>query len=563
MTWREGAAGARALAVILLGALAAGAAAASPAGGPGTVLEGTIQGTVRLSGRVRVARDVVVLPGASLEFAPGSQVAFVESESTRVEPEWFFGGTELVIRGRLRAEGTAFLFPGRAGGIVVDGGRADLEDCRIAAAEAGLVLLRGGAAAARGTLVVEGCRVGVALFPAAEPGGGGVAGGGSVVLRGNGVGAVRFPGAPPVPAGWRFEGSEEKDVIEWPGAPAPPKIQAAPRAAPSPGAMRLRDLFVDRDRTLSGDVIVDGVVRVAPGAVLTILPGSRLFFAFRDSDGDGIGESGILLQGTLRARGTAAEPILFLPEEGTGPGRWDAINFMASEGAGGEGNVLEHVVVSGAYRALHAHFSRLSGRFVRIAACWRGLQFQESEVDLEEVEVLGALSVLRCRDSTVRLRGFRAGGAVFGANFFRSAVRLEEAAVAGAWYGLRFRESRVEAQGAAVSGALVGVSVQDGAVRLSGVSSRDAGVAGFAVQDGDVTMAGCRAEGARLDALSAVRGRVVAEGGTLAGFGRHAVRLSGPAGVTLRRVRIGPAAPGVPAVLDGRSAPGLGVVTIE
>jgi hypothetical protein len=93
---------------------------------------------------------------------------------------------------------------------------------------------------------------------------------------------------------------------------------------------------------------VDGVIRVAPGATLTVEPGSRVFFTYRDTDGDGIGENGIFLQGNLSARGTKEKPIGFYPFPPGGRGRWDAINFMVSET--GE-NVLEHVEIVGGYRS--------------------------------------------------------------------------------------------------------------------------------------------------------------------------------------------------------------------
>lgn len=532
---------------------------------PSRILEkrigGKVAGELRLGGRVRVTEDLIVLPGASLAFERGSVVTFDRSESTKVEPESFFGGTEIVVRGRLRAEETEFRFADREGGVVVDGGFAELAGVSVSGAEAGLAVLGGGTVRAAGPVGIRDCRVGLALFPSDR---GGIEGAGEVKLTGNGVGAVRLEGSPPLPGAARFGGNEEADTIDWDGGnpvrgagpelPAPPPVPAA-------GALRLGDVFLDRDRTLEGDVIVDGIVRVAPGVTLTITAGSRLFFAFRDTDGDGIGENGLFLQGTLRAIGSVERPIRFLPEGPGGRGRWDSINFMASDR---EKNVLKHVVVEGAYRGLHAHFSRIEGSAIRIARCYRGLQFQESEVDLADVDVSDVVSVLRCRDSTVRIERVRAARAGFGANFFRSAVTLVDPRLSGGWYGLRFRESRAETLGGALTGNFVGLSVQEGRVALEGVSADAAGLAGFALQDGDVTMTRCRASGSRVDGVSATRARVLVSGGALRGFGRHAVKLAGPAEVRLRGVDLGaPARRGAPVIHDGRSAPGLGIVAIE
>ncbi|MDD5761805.1 MAG: NosD domain-containing protein, partial [bacterium] len=318
-------------------------------GFPEGTIGGVVSGRMNLSGRVRVTADLLVLPGATLELAPGSELVFDKGESSKVDPEFFFGGTELVVRGALRADGAKLLFADRTGGVVVDGGSASLKDTAISGAEAGLTLVHGGKTVVEGNVTVRDCRTGVALFPGARNA---WTGGGTLTARGNAVGAVRFPGAPGLPPGFRAEASEEADTIDWDAlagstAPVPPDPPL-----PGAGARRIGDTFLESDRTLEGDVIVEGILRVAPGVTLTILPGSRLFFTFRDTDGDGIGENGIFLQGNLRAKGTADRPIGFHAAEGNGPGRWDSINFMASER--GE-NVLEHVEISGAYRGLHGH----------------------------------------------------------------------------------------------------------------------------------------------------------------------------------------------------------------
>jgi hypothetical protein len=534
--------------------------AGQPGGGTGNVIGGKISGEVRLSGRVRVTDDLLILPGSTLSLSPGTELLFEKSESTKVDPEFFLGGTELVVRGILRADGAKLLFPDRTGGIVVDGGTAWLKDSGISGAEAGLTLVHSGKAVIEGKVTVRDCRTGVAIFP----GSGNVwDGGGTLTVKGNAVGGARFPGAPGLPPGFRSEGSEEADTIDWGG----PAGSAAPVPADSPlpgeGARRIGDTFVDADRTLRGDVIVDGILRVAPGTTLTLLPGTRLFFTFRDTDGDGIGENGLFLQGNLRAKGTREEPIGFYPAEGSGPGRWDSISFMASDR--GE-NVIEHAEIRGAYRGLHAHFSRLEGKDVRISRCYRGVQFQESEVTLSGLSVSESSSALRCRDSNVRIDRFRVDGTISGGNIFRSRVALRDVAMdRSGWYGFRFRESRVDWTGGEVARSLVGVSVQEGPVRVDTVRVSGAGLASVAVQDGDVTMEKCVLDGSSLDGLAATRGSVAVSGGEIRGFRRHAVKLSGPAEVTLRSVALptkGGGA-GVPLFLDRKTTPGLGVVRVE
>ncbi len=527
----------------------------SPAGE--TLVGGRITGEVRLSGRVRVTEDLFVAPGATLIVAPGTVLSFDKSESSKVDPEFLFGGTELVVRGTLRASGAQFRFPERSGGIAVAGGRAELSDVAVTGAEAGIAVLDGGRVAARGRVRVADCRVGVALFPGTGPA---WTGEGTTALEKNAIAVVRFAGAPPVPESFRPSASEEADLVAWGEGRA--EREDSPPPSPLPGALRLGDSFIDRDRTLSGDVVVEGVIRVAPDVTLTIAPGARVFFAFRDTDGDGIGENGIFLQGSLVARGTPEKPVQFRPLQGRGRGLWDAINFMASDR--GE-NVLEHVVIDGAYRGLHAHFSRLSGTDVRISRCVRGVQFQESEVRLAGLSVEESQSALRCRDSDVVLDAFRSRATASGANFLRSRVTLVAPEIADpGFYGLRFRESRVAVTGGVVRGALVGASVQEGTARLDRFRAVSAGLAGFSALDGDVTMVRFSSEGGLLDALSATAGKLVMSGGDLSGFGRYAVKLGGPASVTLRGTAVsGGAGARENPIYDGRVSPGRGIVKIE
>lgn len=544
----------------LLFVSAASRAAETPGVGPaGRTLSGKLSGETRVSGEVHVTDDVTVLPGATLSAAPGTVFLFDRSDSTKVDPEYFYGGVEIVVRGTLAADNAAFRFPGRTGGIVVDGGRALFSGGAITGAEAGLTVLAGGEAAVAGRLSVGDCRTGVALFPGgrlrAEPAG---------ILRaaGNGVGFVRFAGAGPAPASIVSEGNEEADAVAWNPdvAPPPPVPLVVPR--PPPTAARMSDTFIDHDRTLSGDIVVDGVIRVAPGTTLTLLPGTRLFFTFRDTDGDGIGENGLFLQGNLAARGTKEKPIGFFPSEGDTRGLWDSISFMASDQ--GE-NVLEHVDVAGSYRGLHAHFSRLSASDIRIFRCCRGLQFQESEVTLARISVDEVQSALRGRDATVRIDGLSVRDAVSGVNLFRSAVSLAQVEMRDTgWYGIRLRDSRASLGPGRFSRMYVPLSVQEGTARITGVSVDDSGLAAFSLLEGDVTMESFRSSGSRVDGISASKGSVVLSGGEIAGYGRNAVHLSGPAGVVLKGTKIGSpkGTTNIP-VHDGKVVPGLGIVRVE
>jgi hypothetical protein len=549
-------------AILLAAAISASWPLRAPDAAPaeeGRSLSGKLSGEVRVSGEVRIDGDLTVPAGATLSAAPGTVFLVEKGDSTKVDPEQFYGGTEIVVRGTLIAEGASFRFAGRTGGIVVDGGRARLSGVTISGAEAGLTVLRGGEADIGKTLEATDCRTGLAVFPGGRFR---VAPGAGLRASGNGVGWVRFPGADPAPAGLASAGNEEADAIEWEAggvssAPAPLAVPAPPATA-----SRMGDTFVDADRTLSGDIVVDGVIRVSPGTTLTLLPGTRLFFTFRDSDGDGIGENGLFLQGNLDARGTKEKRIGLFPAGRDARGAWDSVNFMASDQ--GE-NVLAHVDAVGGYRGLHAHFSRFRATDIRIARCYRGMQFQESEVDLSGVTVEDAVSGLRGRDATVRIDGLTLRGAVSGVNLFRSAATLSRIDIDGAgWYGIRFRDSRATLAGGRMSRMFAPLSVQEGVVRVTDVTAAESGLAAFSLLDGDATMEGFRALGSRVDAIGAVNGRASLSGGELSGYRRDAVHLSGQAEIVLKGVKnvSPPGTKNIP-VHDARVVPGLGNVRFE
>ncbi len=74
-----------------------------------TQVSGTLEGEIFWQGTVRVAGDVVLGEGSRLQIAPGTRVLFLPAAAG--EDRWTdhpnFPGSELIIRGRVIAEGTA------------------------------------------------------------------------------------------------------------------------------------------------------------------------------------------------------------------------------------------------------------------------------------------------------------------------------------------------------------------------------------------------------------------------------------------------------------------------
>lgn len=162
-----------------------------------------------------------------------------------------------------------------------------------------------------------------------------------------------------------------------------------------------------QDTVWQGEVLVDGILTIADGATLEIRPGTRVRFARRDTNADGIGESEIFAQGHLIAKGTLLQPIVFTSAE-IHPRRadWGALNMMSDEG----GNLLEHCVVEYAYRGFHAHFSSAQLRHSLFRSNQRAAQFQESDVVIDNCIFENNFNGLQFRDSRVQMSNSRVSG---------------------------------------------------------------------------------------------------------------------------------------------------------
>jgi parallel beta-helix repeat protein len=200
-----------------------------------------------------------------------------------------------------------------------------------------------------------------------------------------------------------------------------------------------------QDTVWEGEILIDGILTVPPGVTLEIRPGTVIRFTLLDSNGDGIGEHEIFLQGSLRALGTAAAPILFTAAgKDPHPGAWGAINIMGSE----EDNRLEHCRVEFAYRGFHAHFSRAELRDCEFSHNVRAMQFQEATVRIERCRIVENLNGVQFRDSQ---------------------VVIADSLLADNYWGLRCVYSRLELRGCRLTDNLVnGANLRDSQAVIEG-----------------------------------------------------------------------------------------------
>jgi outer membrane protein assembly factor BamB len=120
------------------------------------------------------------------------------------------------------------------------------------------------------------------------------------------------------------------------------------------GVRVLKDQQILTDTVWQGEIVIDGAVRVVKGAHLTIQPGTHISFVRRDLDRDGLGDGTLIVEGSLSAIGTAAEPILFYSsEENPRPGDWLEIRVDFSKET-----VLRYCEIRDSAHTLHAHFTK-------------------------------------------------------------------------------------------------------------------------------------------------------------------------------------------------------------
>lgn len=391
-------------------------------------------------GDVAIAEDIVIPKGITLTIRPGATIRAAAAESTKTEPEYLSSLTELTVRGRLIVEGTerqpvvftgAGQTPGSWAGIIVDRGSAQLSWCRISHAETGIASL--GGAVTLESVTLSDNRYGVTTS------------GTSSSFRmnrsavtGNDYGLFSFQGSTVTSHDSRISGNRKRDTFT---APVPNPAPAPQRAAHPdiPVGRRYGSEVLRGDTVWQGRIEVAGVIRVPEGSRLIIAPGTIVEFLKGDSNGDDIGEYGILIQGAIIAKGTREQPIVFRSaERQKAAGDWDAVNIMNSASSQ---NLLEYCRFEQAYRALHFHFSNVAVLNSVFSDNYRAIQFQESLVELRGNTIAGNRSGIQGRDSDITLEGNLLADNYLGANFFRSSLNVRNNRFSGNWReGIRIRE---------------------------------------------------------------------------------------------------------------------------
>jgi parallel beta-helix repeat protein len=378
---------------------------------------------------VLISEDILIPEGITLTILPGTVINISPSEGTKTDPEYISSLTEIIVRGTLKAEGTddaQILFQSIEklsrgwAGIIIDGGVAYLNSCRIQNAETGINIINGALTIEnsilrenRYGLVAQGRKAKVVIK--------------DTRVTENDYGIFSLSGAKVESENIIVKGNRKKDSYEFRVAGDTSSLTLPPRGGGMGGgdyeaerrdvSRRYRDEVLLGNTIWQGRIEIDGLIRVPEGSRLIIMPGTIVEFKKKDTNNDGIGENGFLIQGVIIAKGTTENPIIFRSaEKQKRMGDWDAINIMNSDGAQ---NLIEYCQIEDAYRGLHFHFSNVAVSESVLRNNYRGIQFQESSVNIKGNYFYRNKSGIQARDSEIIFTNNHLVNNYSGANFFR------------------------------------------------------------------------------------------------------------------------------------------------
>lgn len=258
--------------------------------------------------------------------------------------------------------------------------------------------------------------------------------------------------------------------------PVPPKTPEQPQgnvtepprrlaAAPSPDAL-YGDAVLNEDVTWRGEVLVSGVVTVAPQATLTVEPGTTV--RFDGSAGLSAGRALLLVHGRLVASGTREKPVLFTSRFAEPMrGDWQGIVMLGSE----KRNLLENCRLEGAETGLDASFSTITLKSVFFDRCTTGA---------------------RLLDTVVTATGGGASGCDLGMSLADSEADLRDPVFSGNRSGMVVERSSLYLAGGVVTGhRLTGIRAVDSRLKIAAAAFTANG-AGLDLAASQGSVAGCR-----------------------------------------------------------------------
>lgn len=429
---------------------------------PGRAEAITLTADTVWQGEMAVQEDVLVPDGITLTILPATRITIMAAESTKTDPEYLSHLTEITVRGKLLIQGTenepaVFSLAGARdadqwAGIIVDHGSAVIRFCTIRDADTALLVLNGSLDISRSlleknrySLVGQGDQAKITLT--------------GCRLQNNEYGPFTLDNAGIMQQDSIISANSKRD--SYAAETVDPPLTASLFHLPEQDITRVYQDDVLLGTTVwEGRIVVKGRVRLPTDGRLIITPGTLVEFTRNDTNGDGIGENGLMIQGILIAKGTGDKPIIFRSgEPRKNRGDWDSINILGSEQTR---NLIEFCQIEDAYRGLHFHFSNVLVSNSILVHNYRGIQFQESLVTVLDTQMYGNKSGIRARDSEVVFRGNHIFNNIDGANFFRLNLQARDNIFANnASEGVRIREGAVIVENNIMQGNRFGLLVND------------------------------------------------------------------------------------------------------
>jgi parallel beta-helix repeat protein len=368
---------------------------------------------------VFISEDILVPEGITLTIKPDTVIRVTPSESTKTDPEYMSPLTEITVRGVLKAEGTEdapIVFISTKGdessnwaGLIIDGGTVHLSSCRIQNAETGIYIIKG-------VLDVKDSVIRENRYGLVAHGEGTKVSIKNTLVRENDYGVFSFRGAKVDSSGSIIKDNKKKDLFSQKDRDYNLLKEYEPKEKKDI-SRQYGDEVLLGDTVWQGRIEIGGIIRLSEGSRLIIMPGTFVEFKRKDTNGDGIGENGLLIQGVFIAKGTKENPIIFRSaEKNRKAGDWDSINIMNSDGAQ---NIIEYCQIEDAYRGLHLHFSNVAVKESILRNNYRGIQFQESVAEIKGNYLYENKSGIQARDSEVVYMNNYICNNYYGANFFR------------------------------------------------------------------------------------------------------------------------------------------------
>jgi hypothetical protein len=297
-------------------------------------------------------------------------------------------------------------------------------------------------------------------------------------------GAAAVSGTLPAPAALALPAS----------VPAPAPVPEPVRRAEAPRNPTLvyGDLVLNEDTVWRGEVLVEGVLAVAPQATLSVEPGTVVRFRRK-----GAQAPTLVVQGRLVAMGTKETPVLFTSNFAEpAPGDWQGILLLGTE----KKNQLENCRIEGAETGLEVLFSNITLKGVRAERATIGMKFQDALVVMDGGGVSECDTALRFSESEATLRGLTLTGNRRGLSALRSSIYLLDGIFSGN-------------QSTAFSGDSCKVKIQGGALQGNG--------SGLMLLGSEGSVVGVKLMKNREFGLSLAASRVKVNGSVISGNGNN------------------------------------------